>query len=168
VPASLAAIVERCVAKNPAERYTRAEELLAELDALADETFDACHVSDRRIVVQPRRSRARALAVFVMVVLLASLAGVYAVTRDPGAAAVPDAATRLAVLPFHAAGPVEVHEVGRGMVDLLTPALNDVGGIHTVPARTVLARMPGEGQSPLLPLDELLRVGRDVGAESVL
>lgn len=54
------------------------------------------------------------------------------------------------------------------MVDLLTAALSDVGGIRTVPARTVLARVREQGEDAVIPLDVSLAIGRDVGAASVL
>lgn len=84
-------------------------------------------------------------------------------------APVPAAAARLAVLPFHATGSSEVRELGVGMVDLLTAALSDVGGISTVPSRTVLAGVRDVGDDPdVLSLENELRIGRNVGAGSVL
>jgi TolB-like protein len=80
---------------------------------------------------------------------------------------VPEAATRLAVLPFHATGSDDVREFGIGMVDLLTTALSDVGGIRTVSSRTVLARTGAKGGAGPT-LDESLDIGRSLGAGSVL
>ena len=82
---------------------------------------------------------------------------------------VPEAAERLAVLPFHATGSAEIREFGTGMVDLLTAALSDVGGISTVPSRTVLAAVrESGGDDGMLALDGALEVGRSLGAGSVL
>src|SRR5690606_27349962 len=84
-------------------------------------------------------------------------------------APVPAAAARLAGLPFHATGSAEGPGLGVGMVDLLTAALSDVGGISTVPSRTVLAGVRDMGDDPdILSLENGLRVGRSVGAGSVL
>ena len=91
--------------------------------------------------------------------------GLWAFRSGAAGGAVPEAATRLAVLPFHATGSAEVQEFGTGMVDLLTTALSDVGGIRTVSSRTVLARL-GRRDAP--GLDQSLEIGRALGAGSVL
>ena len=80
---------------------------------------------------------------------------------------VPAAATQLAVLPFHVSGPDQFGDMGSGLVDLLSAAMDDVVGIRTVSSRTVLART-GEDKNAAVPLEEALRVGRDVGASSIL
>lgn len=76
-------------------------------------------------------------------------------------------ADTIAVLPFTTSGS-GVEEYGTGMVDLLTPALDDVGEIRTVNARTVLhhwAQRVGDAPADLA---GALDVGRAVGAGSVL
>ena len=81
---------------------------------------------------------------------------------------VPEAAAHLAVLPFRASGSGEVREFGVGVVDLLSTALSDVGGIRTVPSRTVFATLGRSGEPGTLTLEEELALGRALGAGSVL
>jgi hypothetical protein len=73
---------------------------------------------------------------------------------------VPEAAAHLAVLPFRASGSGEVREFGVGVVDLLSTALSDVGGIRTVPSRTVFATLGRSGEPGTLTLEEDLALGR--------
>jgi len=81
---------------------------------------------------------------------------------------VPEAASHLAVLPFRASGSGEVREFGVGVVDLLSTALSDVGGIRTVPSRTVFATLGRSGEPGTLTLEEELALGRALGAGSIL
>jgi TolB-like protein len=110
-----------------------------------------------------RGYRRWASAVVALCVVAAALWGLG--MRASGSA-VPEAATRLAVLPFHATGGDAVREYGVGMVNLLSAALDGVGGINTVPSQTVLARVGGDGA--VMALAEHLRVGEQLGAGSVL
>lgn len=112
-----------------------------------------------------RRGTKRWLATTLGLTVVA--AGLLSFRSRLSAGDVPEAATRLAVLPFHATGSDGVREFGIGMVDLLTTALSDVGGIRTVSSRTVLARTGGKGGTGLT-LEESLDVGRSLGAGSIL
>lgn len=109
-----------------------------------------------------RRWAAAAAALFL------TAGGLWAFRSRLEARPVPAAAERVAVLPFHATGSPEVRELSVGMVDLLTPALSDVGGIRTVASRTVLARLHSTSGHDELPLSKALEVGRSLGAGSVL
>lgn len=100
-----------------------------------------------------------------VVVLFAVAVGLWAFRSRLSGGPVPEAATRLAVLPFQATGSEEVREYGVGMVNLLSAALSDVGGIRTVPSQTVLARVDG-GSVPTL--EDQLALGAALDAASVL
>jgi TolB-like protein len=96
-------------------------------------------------------------------------AGLWAVRSGTVRASVPVAAERIAVFPFNATGSAEVREFGVGMVDLLSTALNDVGGIRTVASRSVFARLDGEQRTGGdVPLETAYAIGRELGAGSVL
>jgi TolB-like protein len=110
----------------------------------------------------PRPGTRRWVTGLIALVLIAS--GLWAYRAKAGA--LPPAAERLAVLPFHATGSAEVREFGVGMVDLLTAALSDVGGIRTVASRSVLARVRAADTD--LTEETALAIGRDLGAGSVL
>jgi TolB-like protein len=114
----------------------------------------------------PRRAVSRRWAVAVTVFAVVA-AGLWGFGSRVAGGSVPVAAERLAVLPFHATGPAEVRELGVGMVDLLTTALSDVGGIRTVASRSILARA-GRGDAAELDLVTSLDIGRQLGAGSVL
>jgi TolB-like protein/tetratricopeptide (TPR) repeat protein len=115
----------------------------------------------------PKRPRTGTLRWGVATGSLVVLAlGLWAFGARPAGGEVPAAAERIAVLPFYATGSDEVREFGRGMVDLLTAALSDVGPIRTVASRSVLARVGADG-SALSP-DEAMGAARALGAGSVL
>lgn len=113
-----------------------------------------------------RRAGTRRWAV-TLAALLVVAAGLWGFGSRVAGGSIPVAAERLAVLPFHATGSAEVRELGVGMVDLLTTALSDVGGIRTVASRSVLARA-GRGDAAELDLATSLDIGRQLGAGSVL
>jgi TolB-like protein len=136
-------------------------------DAAASGTPDAAAHRDVGAGPAPRprrRGTRRWAGAVALLVLLA--AGAWWAGASQAAGAVPDAATRLAVLPFHATGSDAVRELGVGMVDLLSAAMDDVAGIRTVSGRTVLART-GESRGPL-ELDDALSIGARLGAGSIL
>lgn len=73
----------------------------------------------------------------------------------------------IAVVPFAASG-IGVEGMREGIVDLLSRNLDEIGVIRTVDPRTVLRRWHERAGDADLPREELLRVGRDVEASSVL
>jgi TolB-like protein len=103
-----------------------------------------------------------------VVVFCALASGMWGFRTHLSGNSVPAAATHMAVLPFHATGSAEARELGIGMVDLLTAALSDVGGIHTIPGRTVLARIRSDYGDADVAIDNTLELGRRLGAGSVL
>jgi len=81
-------------------------------------------------------------------------------------AVAPDAQV-IAVLPFSASGP-GAEPLGDGMVALLSPNLDGVGGIRTIDSRTVQHRWKQRAVDGTLDLEGSLAVGQDVGAGAVL
>lgn len=73
----------------------------------------------------------------------------------------------IAVLPFNATGP-GVDLLGEGMVDLLSANLNEVGLLRTINPRTTLHQFGEVAGGGSVDLAGQLRVGRNVGAGSVL
>jgi tetratricopeptide (TPR) repeat protein len=57
----------------------------------------------------------------------------------------------IVVLPFAVHGPEDQAYLGRGLVDLLTPRLDGVGSLRTVPARSVLGKVRQEAEDDLDP-----------------
>ncbi len=81
-------------------------------------------------------------------------------------AVAPDAQV-IAVLPFNTSGP-GVEYLGEGVVDLISPNLDEVGAIRTVDSRTVLHRWRQRAVDGSLDFEGALAVGQDVEAGSVL
>lgn len=107
----------------------------------------------------------RSLSVAIIFLLLGSGAW-WARPRLLGGTVAPGAEL-IAVLPFHGAGTV-AEEYGLGMVDLLSTNLDQIGGVRTVSARTVMSRWTQRAEAGPLDDESTLDVGRDVDAGSVL
>jgi galactokinase len=71
------------------------------------------------------------------------------------------------VLPFTTSG-LAGELLGEGLVDLLSTNLDEVGAIRTIDPRTVLHRWRQAAAGGSLDQEGALRVGRAVGADSVL
>lgn len=112
------------------------------------------------------RPRRRHLA-YTAALLLILLGGVFWWLRPAILGAVNPDAQVIAVLPFNASGR-EIDYLSEGMVDLLSPNLDAVGGIRTVDTRTVLHRWRQRAETGSLDFEGALAVGRDVDAGAVL
>lgn len=108
----------------------------------------------------------RALAALGVILLGTGTAGWFLSNRLYAGSVTPEAGT-IAVLPFTTSG-ATVADYGVGMVDLLSPALDEIGGIRTVSARTVLNRWNERSAGGVLDLPRSLDLGRELGAGSVL
>jgi serine/threonine-protein kinase len=146
IPAELDALVLRCLAKDPAERFTTAAELRRDVEALLlRASASAVPVSNagagRRVTgatkaAEPRRARWLRVAVLApAVVVLVSAAAMLAWSRRDTSPA-PHAAARdsrsirsIAVLPFES--PDTANEYfSDGVTDELINALTSVGGLR--------------------------------------
>ncbi len=131
VPPGLDQVVQRLLAKVPADRYPSAEALLAALDAPLSPAPSPPS--------PPSRWRRVALAgVAVLIVVgLGALAAVTRLRAHPQPAVDPAA---VAVLPFRVTGPDRsLDYLGEGIVDLLAVKLAGAADIHPVPTRQVLS-----------------------------
>ena len=122
VPRTLAALVARCLAKDPALRYARTRDLVADLRAIVEETQ----------VPAPRAVRSRwrgAIAASVLVV--GGVTGVAVMRPDwsafSHAGTVSAAPRRIVVLPFaNVGGDANGAAFADGMVELLTTKLSQL------------------------------------------
>jgi tetratricopeptide (TPR) repeat protein len=112
------------------------------------------------------RRRRRRFAYTAAIGLLA-VGGIFWWIRPNILGAVAPDAQVIAVLPFNTSGP-GVELLGEGMVDLISPNLDAVGGIRTVDSRTVLHRWRQRSAEGGLDFAGSLAVGRDVNAGAVL
>jgi eukaryotic-like serine/threonine-protein kinase len=170
---ALEALVMRCLAKRPADRFQTADELVAALEPLALPSGGITPTQTRPVaglaVEQPGRFRwtwaaagAAALIAAVALVLWKPWARAAARPLDPNL---------VAVLPFRTAGAdPSVQYLRQGMVDLLQAKLTGEGGPRAADTRSVLAavRDAGGGDAQDLSEDAVADVARKVGAGRVL
>jgi tetratricopeptide (TPR) repeat protein len=159
VPASVAAALDRALAKEPADRFATAAEFTAALEAPTEThpMFPGLRARHGRAMLV---AGAAALAVGGWIAL--------AVRRSSPAtvelAATPPERT-VAVLPFRTVGPgVELWR--EGLVDLLSTNLDNVGTLRAIDSRTLLSRWrkrAGE-ESGEAALATALQVARETGA----
>jgi serine/threonine protein kinase/tetratricopeptide (TPR) repeat protein len=135
VPPGLASIVARMLAKDPAERYATAQDLVADLRAVqrgSQPSLPAMRLP------KPRTTRAVAwIAALAGVVLLAGFFAISRMTHSPSRPqAGPNASglpqiKNLAVLPFvPVEGDPKISAFGNGLVETLTAKLTQLGDNH--------------------------------------
>jgi serine/threonine-protein kinase len=148
VPAGLAELVMRCLAKQPAERPQSAAELLQALD-------------DIPARVRPRR-RAAIVLLGAAVAVIAGLVVVFLSRRhDPGAGAAPVPFNSVAVLPFvNTGGDAQDEYFSDGMTDELAHALAGLPDIR-VAGRTSSYAYKGKPAT-------VQEIGRSLGVEGVI
>ena len=166
VPAPLAAVIDRCLAKDPAARYQRADEVRAALDAAASGRAVATPSAGRR-----GRGRARGLVLAGVVVAgsVAVGAGLFVIdvggvrSRVLRVASTSARVIRLAVLPFaNVSGDAQQDFLSDG---LTTELIAELGRLHpgtlSVIARTSVMRYKKTDK----PIDQ---IGRELGVDYVL
>lgn len=138
IPGGLADVVARCLAKEPGDRPESADDLLRVLTAPLSSASALSAAPSA--VARPRISRRMLVSLALVVVALASVAGIAAMWRR-GAAS--DAIDSVAVLPFVSVGGDTANAYfAEGMADELSTALAKRGGVR-VAARTSSAAVSG-------------------------
>jgi tetratricopeptide (TPR) repeat protein len=156
VPARLARIVERCLAKDADGRPTGAAALAAELDAFqraAEAAGGVTGVWLRRVLVGSASA--------AIIVVAAAVLHLYG-TRDPA----PGTTTNVAVLPFVPATPDSaLARLGRELVVTLSSSLDGAGAIRTIEPVAILGHASRE---PEMTLERGADLARRLGASEVL
>jgi TolB-like protein/Tfp pilus assembly protein PilF len=151
-PTPLAALITRCLEKDPARRPQTAEEVVRELDRLSAALQGATPAP------RSRTRRARRVAAYVAAsAALLALAGYAIVTRqsDRAPAAGRPAIRSVAVLPFaNLSADREDEYLADGMTEELINALTKVEGLR-VPARTSSFAFKGKNMSVRVIADSL-------------
>jgi TolB-like protein/tRNA A-37 threonylcarbamoyl transferase component Bud32 len=164
VPADLAAVIARCLEKDPAKRYQQAGELRAALSAVQAGTVSPWAGWQYRLT---RRRWPIVAAAALLVAIVAALALALDVrgvrSRVVGGAAAPARVVRLAVLPFaNVSGDAAQEYLSDGLTMEMIALL---GGLHPeslqVIARTTAMRYKKTDK----PVDQ---IGRELGVDYVL
>ena len=149
VPPSLDLVLERLLAKAPADRYASAAELSAALAAVR--ASDAVPVTPARSASTDGRARRVALGGALVAVLVGLLVAVGLSGRSSDEATTLDPGT-VAILPFRVTAPDRsLDYLGEGIVDLLAVKLDGSAGVRAVPPRQLLAALrhaPGSAVTP--------------------
>ena len=161
VPPAVDIVLQRLLAKSPADRYASATELMAALAAVP--TASGASPAAPR----PRRRRIVVAAAGVLVAGAAVLLGTRLFGRGAGGKAALDSNT-VAVLPFRITAPDHsLDYLGEGIVDLLAVKLDGSAGPRAVPPRQILAALHYKADMAITPelADE---AARRTGAGQVL
>jgi len=163
VPPALAALVMKCLAKNPADRPQTADEIVRALDRV-----DLSGDWRARSTPSALRRRSLAIAAAAVIVVAAGAWGVWAKFRTRAPAPNRD---MVAVVPFRvASADPALHYLREGMLDLLAAKLTGEGGLRATDPRQLLDawRRAGGTESNELPRDAALSLARRMGAGRLL
>ena len=163
LPPALAALVMRCLAKNPADRPQTADELARALERL---DLSGDWKSSTASTAVSRRSIAIAAA--VVVAIAAGGWMLWQRFRDRAPAPNRD---MVAVVPFRvASADPTLHYLREGMLDLLAAKLTGEGGLRATDPRQLLDawRRAGGSESTELPRETALALARRLGAGRLL
>jgi len=146
VPAPLAALVMRCLAKDPAARPASGDEVARSLDDFSLSSQAATLADRSRSGARVRRARAAAVAGIIAIALAAVVAVVSQRAGDSDGA-VTSARPVLAVLPFENLGPAADDYFADGLTDEVTTRLASLSGLGVV-GRVSAGQYNGSTKSP--------------------
>ena len=169
VPAALSAVVMHCLAKSPAERPQRADDVVAVMESFSG-SQGAANVRSIRTPVAGLRmgSRSRALAGLAAALVIVAITAF--LWRGKSAATVVDQRA-IAIAPFRVGGAAPaVKYVREGLADLMAPQIQSVPGARVLGVRLVLDRWRRAAGSADADLDDAgaLRVAKDAGAGQLI
>ena len=180
VPAPLRWIIERCLAKDPADRYGSTRDLARDLESVLvhlAEVSTGPRPPEWLQAVRGRRPASRRVVVGTLVALAVTAGVAFGIARWRGfglgglrAPAVP-ARRSVAVLGFrNLSGNAESAWLSTALAEMLTTELAAGGRLRTIPGENV-GRMKMElslVDTESLAKDTLARVGRNLGTDMVL
>ena len=156
VPRAVRLVIERCLARDPNDRFQRASDVRAALDAiLARRTWRVAAG-----LMMPSRRRSLQIAALVALVAVAGFAAVVQLQNRAGGALTPSIAT-LAVLPLENAtanGGEDFY--ASGVTDALIAQLGAAGDLRVI-SRASATRASAGGKTTSA-------IGRDLGADAIV
>jgi TolB-like protein/Tfp pilus assembly protein PilF len=166
VPPPLAAVIERCLAKEPAQRYQRAAEVRSAMQALQAGSEPAAWPEWRSTLVARGRpamlaALAVVFAVVIAIVLTLDVGGVRA--RLPGRSAPSQRFIRMAVLPFaNLSGDPEQEYLTDGLTQEM---ITQLGRLHPESLRVIARSSVMRYRDGDTPVDQ---IGRELEVDYVL
>jgi TolB-like protein len=171
VPPALDDILQRLLAKSPADRFGGAAELGAALAGLPATTAGVAGAPSPamprpRTAVPPYRRPAVLLPLVLLLAASAAFLALRSRRREPAGPSLDP--NTVAILPFRVTAPGhDLDYLAEGLVDLLAVKLDGSAGIHAVQPRGVLAA-PGDRPAMGLSADAADAAARRAGAGMVL
>jgi serine/threonine protein kinase/tetratricopeptide (TPR) repeat protein len=139
-PEALAWVIDRCLAKEPEERYQSTRDLAQDLAAARDRASSGSPATSQppRAVASPNPSRNRIRARLLLAGLAVAAVVTFMVVRGRASSAPPGAVHSLAVLPLKPLGGDAADEaLGLGIADSIIRGLSGAGAIPVRPLSAV-------------------------------
>ncbi|MEE8361553.1 MAG: serine/threonine-protein kinase, partial [Gemmatimonadales bacterium] len=150
LPPGLAECIDRCLEKNPADRWQSAEELLRRLETVATPSLGTIPIP---AALRQSKSQMRIVALGAAVILVAAV-GWFGRSWFGTPGVVVDAQA-VAVMPFRSRGAdPALGYLREGVVDLFDARLTGGGGLRSVAPQTVISRWSQAGGSDDLDISE--------------
>ena len=172
LPADIRQILDRGLAKNPADRYQDAADLAADLDRARRQSSERTLTLETTAV--PREDSRKP---WPMIALLALVVGIVAYlglqqlgdnqAPAPSTATVEPEASVIAVLPFTVRGSPDYEYLSEGLVDLLSTKLDGAGELRSVDSHALLSYAAQEFEESVGP-GEAAQVAGHFGASLYL
>ena len=164
-PPALDALIARCLAKQPSDRFQSAEDVVSELERLATPTGMA-PTTGVTLPIAATGTRRHLVIGGVAVAALVALTA-WALLRPRASSALD--ANAVVVLPFEFSASPELSYLREGVVNLLESSLTGEGGPRAVASQTTIARWKRAGGADHgLTEDEARAIARELGAGQLL